>query len=404
MLLNDLPNTDPDQRRIREGTRPPYDLVLQGGRILDPATGTDRTGDIAFAFGRVAGIRDHIAPEDAIQVLDVSGLLVTPGLVDFHVHAYSGVTPLSLPIDEYSLRTGVTTAVSAGDAGCSTFEGFVEYVVRRARTRMFGFVNISRTGLASYPVGELRDLLMLDVQAAAAVAREYREVCLGIKVRMTSYIVGANGMEPLRRAIAAAELAQTPLMVHIYDIPGTLPELLALLRPGDIVTHVFMGTANGILDENGMLIPEVIEARRRGIRFDVGHGSKAGFSLPVAKAALEQGFYPDAISTDLHTQSVNGSMQSLPAVMSKLWALGMPLQEVVLRTTHRPAQLIDRVPLLGTMATGAPGDAAVFRLTDSAIALRDDLGHEWPGSQGLEIVHTVCGGRLVGGPYRHPLV
>ncbi|MBK8021237.1 MAG: amidohydrolase/deacetylase family metallohydrolase [Chloroflexi bacterium] len=398
------PDTDPDQKRIRSAGRPPYDLVLRGGRVLDPSTETDAPLDVAFAHGRVAAVAPHIAAEDAIQALDVSGTIVAPGLIDFHLHAYPGVSPLSLPADEYSLFTGVTTAVSAGDAGAATFEGFVRYVIPTVRTRLYAFCNICRTGLSSYPVGELRDLDLLDVEAAAATVLRYRDLCLGVKVRMTSFIVGSNGLEPLRRAIRAAEIANCPVMVHIYDIPGTLPDLLALLRPGDIVTHVYMGTSNGILDARGRIDPSVLDARSRGILFDVGHGSKAGFAFAVARAAIEQGFFPDTISTDLHTQSVNGSMRSLPHVMSKHLAMGMPFLEVLKRVTTFPAGIIDREPQLGTLSVGAPGDAVVLRLSEAEHDFFDDLGTGQARGRAILLVHTISAGRVVGAPYRHPHV
>ncbi len=397
-----LPSNDPDQKTIGATTFPAYDLLLKGGRVVDPASGLDAVRDVALSHGRVAAIDRDIDPSLAIQVLDVGGKLVTPGLVDLHVHVFMGVTALSVPGDEFCLSTGVTTAVSAGDAGSATFEGFVNYTIRPSRTRLYGFVHIARMGLAAYPVGEMRDIGYADVRGAAHVAREYRDVCLGIKVRMTNFIVGSNGIEPLRKAIQAAEQADTRVMVHIYDIPGTLPDLLAMLRPGDIITHVYMGTENGILDDQGRIIPAVREARQRGILFDVGHGSKAGFSLPVVQAAIQQGFYPDTISTDVHTQSVNGSMRDLPNVVSKFINLGLSLPDALARATVMPGQIIDREPNLGRLTVGGPGDVAVFDLIEGPLDVRDDLGHSAEGGTRLQIVHTIRAGHVVGAPYRYP--
>jgi dihydroorotase len=399
------PANDPDQLRLRQTGTFRYDLLLKGGTVLDPANGIHRSSDIAFVGDRVAALGDEISSELALQTLNIAGDIVTPGWVDFHVHAFPGVSPLSVPADEYSLPRGVTTAVSAGDAGASTFEGFIQYVIKPARTRLFGFLNICRTGLAGYPAGELRDLLLLDVAEAARAAREHEAYCLGIKVRMTRFIVGDNGMEPLHRAIAAAELAHVPVMVHVYDIPGTLDELLACLRPGDIVTHVFMGTQNGILDGTARLLPVVLEARSRGVLFDVGHGSKAGFSIPVARAALEQGFLPDTISTDAHTQSVNTTMTDLATVMSKFLNLGMTIEDVVERVTARPAALIGKKPMLGTLSINAPADAVVMRLVENDHgALFDDAGNQMSAQHRIVVQHTISRGRLVGAPYRYPHV
>lgn len=398
------PSIDPDQMRIQQPTYAPYDLLLKGGRVIDVANGIDGLFDVAFVGGRVATVQSEIAAEEALQVLNVSNTIITPGWIDFHIHAYPGVSPLSIEADEYSLARGVTTAVSAGDAGAATFEGFVRYVVRQSRTRLFGFINICRTGLSGYPVGELRDLSLLDVYGTARAAQEFAEVCLGIKVRMTRFIVGENGDEPLRRALRAAQFAQTRVMVHVYDIPGTLPALLALLRPGDIVTHTYVGTENGILGSDRRLLPEVQEARRRGVLFDVGHGSKAGFSLSVAQQALDQGFLPDTISTDLHTQSVNATMIDLANVMTKFLNLGMSLADVIERVTWKPASFINRIPHLGTLSPGAPGDAVVFRLEDAETDISDDLGNHLPGQQKIRVIHTVSAGRLVGSGYRHPRI
>ena len=398
------PQNDPDQKTIGADTFPPCDLLLKGGRVIDPASGLDDRRDVALAHGRIVAIETNLSPDDAMQVLDVSGKLVTPGLIDYHVHVYKGVSPLSVPADEFCLRTGVTTAVSTGDAGSTTFEGFVNYIVQPSRTRLYGYVHISRIGLAGYPVGEMRELDYGDVRGAVHTVRRYREYCLGIKVRITRFIVGDNGLEPLRKAIQAAEQADCHVMAHVYDVPGTLPELLAMLRPGDVVTHVYMGTENGILDENARLIPEIIAARERGILFDVGHGSKAGFSLPVVQAALEQGFPPDTISSDVHTQSVNGSMGDLPNVLSKFWNMGMSLHDVLARATVIPAKLIDREPGLGTLTVGGPGDAAVFEVLEGDYPVLDDIGHSLPGDKKLRAVHTIRAGEVYGRPYRYPTI
>ena len=407
-MMSYHPSSDPDQKTIGVTTFPPYDLLLKGGRVVDPASGLDAICDVALAHGRVAAIGTGLADSDAIQVLNVTGKIVTPGLIDLHAHIYEGVTPLSLPVDELCLTNGVTTVVSAGDAGSATFVGFVNHVARVARTRVYGFVHISRIGLAGYPVGEMRDLAYADVRGAAHIAREYPEFCLGIKVRETTFIVGNNGVEPLRKAIEAATQASTRVMVHIYDIPGTLPDLLAMLRPGDIVTHVYMGTENGILDESGRLLPAVIEARHRGVLFDIGHGSKAGFSLSVATKAIEQGFLPDTISTDAHTQSVNGTMCNMPYLLSKFMNLGLSLSDIIARVTMRPAQIINsgliRAPGLGTLSVGAPGDVAVLELVEAEGSIRDDLGGSIPADHVLRVAHTVRAGQIYGAPYRYPKI
>jgi dihydroorotase len=393
---------DPDQARMQQAQFQLYDLLLKGGRVIDPSSGLDALRDVAFRGARVAAIHPSIDADHAAQTLDVSGKIVSPGWIDYHTHVYTGVSPLSIDADSFCLPRGVTTAVSAGDAGAATFEGFVRYVVKPSRTRLFGFINICRTGLSGYPIGELRDLALLDVVGTARAAIEFADVCLGIKVRMTQFIVGENGLEPLHRAIRAAEIAQTRVMVHIYDIPGTLPDLLHVLREGDIVTHVYMGTQNGILDANHRVIPSVQDAQQRGVLFDVGHGSKAGFSLPVARHAIHQGLLPHTISTDLHTQSAGGSMGDLAHVMTKFLALGLSLHDVLARVTVNPANLIGRVPTLGTLRESGIADAVVFTLDDHPHEITDDTGNRLPSKSAIRVHHTIRDGRIVGTPYRHP--
>ena len=382
-------------------TRPPYDLVITGGTVLDPSQGLHERRDVGVADGRIAAVEPRIPADAGLQCLDVSGLLVTPGLVDMHAHVYVGVCPLVVPIDEIAPASGVTTVVSTGDAGAHTFAGFRRLIVNQVRTRVYAFVHISTIGLSGWEVREMRDLDYADPDKAARVVRENRDICLGVKVRQGRQMVGANGLDPLRRAIEAAELSASSVMVHIGDAPEPLPEILSLLRPRDIVTHCFTGKGKGILTEDGALLPEVCRARADGVLFDVGHGM-GSFDFRVAEAALAQGFPPDFISSDLHSGCVNGPTFDLPTTMSKFLLLGMPLPEVVRLATSAPAAIIDREPLLGTLQRGAPGDVAVFSMADDPTRFVDAMGQERTGPQGLVPRHTVTRGRLWGRPYPHP--
>ncbi len=381
--------------------RPPYDLVLTGGTLLEPSQGIEERRDLALADGRVAAIEPEIPADQGLQVLDVSGLLVTPGLVDMHAHVYVGVCPLVVPIDEIASTSGVTTVVSTGDAGAHTFGGFRKLIVNQVRTRVYAFVHISTIGLTGWEVGEMRELDYADPDKAARVVRENRDICLGVKVRQGRQMVGANGLDPLRRAIEAAEMSASPVMVHIGDAPEPLPEILALLRPGDIVTHCFTGQGKGILAEDGSLLPEVRQARSDGILFDVGHGM-GSFDFRVGEAALAQGFPPDFISSDLHSGCVNGPTYDLPTTISKFLLLGMPLAEGIRLATAAPAAIINREPLLGTLQVGAPGDIAVFALADDETTFVDAMGQARTGPRGLVPRHTMTRGRLWGRPYPHP--
>jgi dihydroorotase len=404
-----------------ENQTAPYDLLLRGGEVLDPSQGLRGVRDVAFAWGRIAAVAEPgtIDPRAARTVIDVAGKLVTPGLIDLHTHVYLGAADLCLPADEVGAASGCTTMVDAGTASANNMLGFHRLVQRETRTRIYALVHISGIGLVGHPHGESRDLTFLEPELAARCLLSYQGFVLGVKVRQSHYIVGDNGLEPLRRAIRAAELAEqalrpagaarrVPVMVHIGGAPAPLAEILALLRPGDVITHCFTGTGNGVVDDQGRLEPACEAARQRGILFDVGHGS-GSFSLPIAKAAAEAGFWPDTISTDLHAYSVNRPAIDLPATMSKFLSLGLSLEEVVRRATEAPAQFINaslppsaREPLLGTLQAGAPGDAAVLELQHGDFEFVDTRGHTWHAPVRLVAAHTVLAGRQWGRPFPNP--
>ena len=351
------------------------DLIIKGGRVLDPGQGLDKVSDVGVFRGRIAALGSDLerqVTDSRPKVLDVKGALVTPGLIDVHAHVYTGVCPLTVPADEMCAPAGVTTVVSAGDAGAHTVEGFRQLVVNQSRTRVLCFLHISSIGLASFPVGESILPGLLDVDAAETAISLFPDLIVGIKVRQGGAgVTGDNGLEPLRRALAVGVSTARPVMVHITDSEAPIAELLALLRPGDIVTHCFTGTAHGIVEMGGLKAVE--QARDRGVIFDVGHGA-GSFDFDAAELAGKAGFWPDTISTDLHSISTPMA-QSLPVVMSKMLAIGMPLTEVIAATTTKAAQSIHREDTLGSLRVGRVADIAVLDIEPDEVEYRDTSGH-----------------------------
>lgn len=376
-----------------------YELVIANGDVLDPVQKTRAKRDIGIRFGQIAAVAPSIPSDRAVQRIDAAGKLVTPGLIDLHTHLCPHLG-IGLPADELVPITATTTAVSAGDAGANTFGNFRHGVVPQSRTRLFGFVHISSIGLAGgLAPGEMLNIDYANVEACAKVVAENPDLTLGVKVRITDSVVGSNGLEPLRRAIKAAEMAgkQFRVMCHIGSAPGSLSDLLDLLRPGDVLTHAFSGAGNNTV-QNGRVLPAALAAKQRGVIIDVGHGG-GSFDFTVCEPAMQQGFGPDTISSDIHGVSINSpGYPTMPWVMSKFLSLGMPLEEVVARATVEPARIIGKVPGLGTLAIGAPADIAIFDLIDGPVEFVDTRNNKRSGTRKLVPVLTVKGGRPYGRP------
>ena len=380
-----------------------HDLLIRGGEVVDPSQNLRGRRDVAIRNGLVVAVEPEIPAEAALQVIDATGKLVLPGLVDLHAHVYPEVSAIGLPADELVPWTATTTYVSAGDAGSSTFSLFRHAVLARSRTRLLGFVHIANFGLAGFPVGEMLNIDHAMVELAAKTAAENRDVCLGIKVRMTTEVVGSNGLEPLRRAVQAAALAGpwARVMCHIGNAPGAIAEVLDLLRPGDILTHAYSGAGNNTV-QNGRVVPAALEAKRRGVVIDVGHGG-GSFDYTVFEPARDQGFGPDTISSDIHAVSGNTpGLPFLPWVMSKFLNNGYTLEQVVAMATVAPARIIDRVEKLGTLQTGAPGDVAILELVREPVEFVDTRNNRRRGEQWLKPVQTVKAGRPFGRPFPSP--
>lgn len=379
-----------------------FDLVIAGGEVLDPSQKLRGKRDVGIKNGQIAAVAPGIPADRALKLIDASGKLVTPGLIDLHTHFCPNISGIGLPADELVGITATTTAVSAGDSGWSTFGAFRRWVAAQSRTRLFAFVHISGIGLTGNlgaGPGEMLNLDYADVDGCAKAIAENPDVALGVKVRISDYTVGPNGLEPLRRAIKAAEIAgrEFRVMCHIGRAPGSLSDLLDLLRPGDVLTHSFSGAGNNTV-QNGTLLPAALAAKQRGVIIDVGHGG-GSFDFTVAEPAMQQGLVPNTISSDLHGASINSpGYPVLPWVMSKLMALGVSLEDVVAQATVEPAKVVGRVAGLGTLQVGAPADVSILELVDGPVEFVDTMKNVRKGTKKLVPVLTVRAGR----PFGHP--
>src|SRR2546421_908271 len=383
-----------------------YALVIATADVLDPSQRLRGKRAIGIKTGQIAALSSTpIAADRSAQRYDAAGRLTTPGLVDLHTHYGPLIGAIGLPADELVPITATTTGVSAGDAGANNFGALKHWVIGQARTRLFAFVHISSIGLSGgLAPGEMLNIDYADAERCAKTLAENADTVLGVKVRITDNVVGTNGVEPLRRAVRAAEMAGKDfrVMCHIGAAPGNLADVLDLLRPGDILTHAYSGAGNNIV-QNGQLIPAAKAAKQRGVVFDVGHGG-GSFDFTVCEPAMMQGCQVDTISSDIHAVSINTpGYPTLPWVMSKFLALGLPLEEVVQRATLEPAKIIGRVPGLGTLSVGAPADVAIFDYVDGPapefVDARDDTKS---GTKKLVPVLTVKDGRPFGPPYPIP--
>lgn len=372
----------------------PYDLLLKGGHVIDPKNDVNRVADVAIRDGKIARIADDIPASEARRVAGVKGLYVTPGLIDIHVHVYAGTGipraytgDLSVYPDGFSFRTGVTTMVDAGTAGWRNFPDFRQRVIDRARTRVLALINIVAEGMG--PKGE-NDPSQMNAEEAAKMARRHSDIVVGFK---TAHYSG-EGWPSVDGAVAAGKLTNLPVMVdfgYITEYRNLDVLLRDKLRPGDIYTHCYSGHRDELLD--GKVHPAMLAGRQRGIFFDVGHGG-GSFYWNIAVPAVQQGFWPDSISTDLHTGSMNAGMKDMTNVMSKILNLGASLPEVIRMSTWTPAQMIKR-PALGHLDAGAEADVTVLRLERGDFGFVDAAGARMSGTQRLVAEMTVRAGNVV---------
>lgn len=364
-----------------------YDLILKGGRVIDPAQGLDEIADVAFAGGKVATIEPSIAAANGADVRDVSGRIVAPGFIDLHTHVYWGGTSLGVDAADFARRSGVTTLIDAGSAGPGNFKGFLKHVIEPSEPRILAYIHVSFAGIYAFSkrimVGESSDMRLMSPADAVEVASANRDTIVGIKVRVGRNASGTSGVAPLDIARQVAEELSMPMMVHIDEPPPTYEDVLERLRPGDTLTHCFRPFPNSPITGQGAVKPAVLEARKRGILFDVGHGM-GSFSFKVARAMLDAGFMPDTISSDVHILNLDGPVFDQATTLSKFLCLGTPLTDVIRATTANVATAIRR-PDLGTLRPGSAGDATIFSVGDGSFPYTDSTGEKMNGSKRILI-------------------
>jgi dihydroorotase len=352
-----------------------FDLVLRNGRVIDPAQEIDRVADVGFLSGKVAAIGEHLEAGGA-QVQDVTGLIVTPGLIDLHTHVYWGGTSLGVDAEMYARKSAVTTCVDTGSAGPGNFAGFRKHVIEPSRVRILPYLHVSFAGIYGFSnrvmVGEGHDIRLLAARDCLDVVEANRDLIIGIKVRIGRTASGTAGIVPLDVAEQVADQTGLPMMVHIDEPPPSYEAVVERLRPGDVLTHCYRPFPNAPVDGKGKVKPAVRRARERCVLFDIGHGM-GSFGWETARAMMDEGFPPDTISSDVHALCINGPAYDQVTTMSKFLTLGMSVTDIVAASTVKAAQALRRSDL-GVLKPGAAGDASVLSIEDGEFSLEDVRG------------------------------
>jgi dihydroorotase len=375
-----------------------YDLILKGGRVIDPSQNLDRVTDVAFAAGKVARIGDALDAGSA-DIRDVSGFMVTPGIIDLHTHVYWGGTSLGIDAEEFCRVSGVTTSVDTGSAGPGNWAGFRKHVIEPSEVRILAYLHVSFAGIYAFSktvmVGESEEMRLMAPSEAVEVAEANRDLIVGIKVRVGKHASGDQGTAPLNIALQVADEVGMPLMAHIDHPPPSYEEVIDMLRPGDVLTHAFRPFPNAPCTAQGTVKQAVLNARRRGVIFDIGHG-KGSFAFKTARAMLANGFYPDTISSDIHTLCIDGPAFDQVTTLSKFLCLGMELKDVIAATTVNAAMALKR-PELGSLKFGSAGDATVLSVREGKFDYVDVVGEHMTGDRKI-----VSEGVVVAGRWWHP--
>jgi dihydroorotase len=372
--------------RVPRALAATYDLIIKGGRVIDPSVGLDAVRDVAVAGGKIVAVEANIVG-DAAATIDARGKIVAPGLIDIHTHAGRNKEGPAL-----ALQDGVTGLIDAGSGGADNIDQ-VAAVLRGAPQIARALVNIARTGVT--PGGELMDITNASVDLARGAVVRNRDVVVGIKARLSNNVAGTNDLEALRRAQDVASSFGLPVMIHIGQSYSPLRAILALLKRGDVVTHMYAPAPNGILDDQGRLFPEVAAARRRGVIFDFGNGVIEHFNWDAVERATKQGFWPDTISTDWNVMSKTTGVVDLPNVMSKFIMFGMPLSQIIACATLNASRVFPSFDDRGTLNIGAPADVAILELREGTFEFVDNYKGTRTGHQRLFPTATVLAGKPV---------
>jgi dihydroorotase len=368
------------------------DLLIKGGTVVDPSQKLHEVLDVAVKDGKIQQVARDIPADSSQNVISAKGRMVTPGLIDVHVHIFEGIGPTGVNVDQYCLGRGVTTAIDAGSAGSFAIAGFRQYVIKPSATRVFAMVDIGARGTLMGLVGNYTNLDWVNPERTARAAEANKPDVVAIKVRLSKAITGPNDLEVLKRALQAAQLSGLPLMVHVGDSYSPLPQILRQLRKGDILTHCFTGEPNGPIDANGKMIPEMMECRERGVFFDVGDGGPH-MSLTVAEKCIQQGFLPDTIGTDLGGISYNGPVYDLVTELSKFLLVGLTLDQVIERVTIRPTRVFNFGVEIGTLRPGAVADITILDVREGPFTFTDSTGVKRTGHQKLQSVAAIRAGK-----------